>query len=185
MIAGVRSALAGAEGRVGEYEVRAYFRFNDPGGEGFDPVAVAENARRATEDSTTIGYIGDMSTGATSVSLPITNQADIVQIDPGLSGSFLSRPIPGQPDPDRFRPSEERTFLPLYPANNNVELCGDYADLGYEAAQLLLDAVDEVGANRDEVVTEVLGTRDRRSRIGTYTLNANNEVILEGKADCP
>lgn len=184
VIDGLREALEEADGRGGGYRVRTRIRDNAGGGSSSDPVVVAENARRATEDSTTIAYVGDFDHGPTRTSLPITNGAEILQIDPGVGASFLSRPVPGQPDPDRYRPSGELTFVPLIPANNDIEFCGDFEDLGYEAMSLLLDAIETAGADREGVIDAVLATDDRESRIGTYSINANGEVIAEPLPGC-
>jgi ABC-type branched-subunit amino acid transport system substrate-binding protein len=184
VIDGLRQALEEADGRAGGYRVRTRVRGNTSGGPGADPVVVAENARRATEDSTTIAYIGDLDHGPTRTSLPITNGAEILQIDPGLRGSSLSRRIPDQPDPGRYRPSGELTFVPLTPTNNDIQFCGDEEDLGYEAMRLILDAIETAGADREGVIDAVLATSDRESRIGTYSINGNGEVIAEPLPGC-
>jgi ABC-type branched-subunit amino acid transport system substrate-binding protein len=184
VIAGLRAALEEADGRGGDQRVRIRIRDNTGGGPGADPVAVAENARRATEDSTTIAYVGDLGLGPTRTSLPITNAAEFLQVDPGVGGSFLSRPIPDRPDPDRYRPSGELTFVPLTPANNDIQFCGDFEDLGYEAMRLIIDAIETAGADREGVIDAVLATRDRESRIGTYSINGNGEVIAEPLPGC-
>jgi branched-chain amino acid transport system substrate-binding protein len=45
--------------------------------------AAAHNAEIAASNPQTVAYIGDLNSGATAVSLPILNQAGIVQITPG------------------------------------------------------------------------------------------------------
>jgi hypothetical protein len=47
--------------------------------------AVGANARRATEDSTTVGYIGELDPVATRFSRPVVESAGIRQLS-GLSG---------------------------------------------------------------------------------------------------
>ena len=73
---GARLALADAGGAAGGREVTATF-LDDTRGAGDDarwtPAQAAANARQATQDSTTIAYIGDFQSGATRSSLPITN----------------------------------------------------------------------------------------------------------------
>lgn len=182
--AGAKAALAERDGRAGEIRIEAVYLDNTGGGPGPDPVAVARNARRATEDSTTIAYIGDLGRPGTSTSLPITNQAGILQVDPGLGPSPLSRRLPGLPDPERFRPSGEESFVPLRPANLDTETCPGPADFGHEAMSLVLDAVEAEGASRDDVIEWVLSTPDRSSRIGTYTLNEDGEVLAEPAPGC-
>jgi hypothetical protein len=70
--------------------------------------AVGANARRATEDSTTIGYIGELDRAATRFSRPIVESAGIAQLST-LSGraamaSFL-RAIRQGGDPVSLRES--------------------------------------------------------------------------------
>ncbi len=71
-------------------------------------MASAANARLAAQDSTAIGFIGDLDSGATRVSLPITNQAEIPQISPGSTAIDL----PGE----RYRPSDQQTFARVVPS---------------------------------------------------------------------
>jgi branched-chain amino acid transport system substrate-binding protein len=115
---GARLALADAGGRVGKLRVRAVY-MNDSGPGGWTIARAAANARRATEDSSSIGYLGDLDSGATRASLPITNQAEIVQISPGSTAIDLTRlPPVGNADPDRYRPGDHETFARLVPADD-------------------------------------------------------------------
>ena len=54
---------------------------------GWDPDRTAENARKAVENTRTIAYIGELDSGATAISLPITNEAGFVQVSPGRQRS--------------------------------------------------------------------------------------------------
>jgi ABC-type branched-subunit amino acid transport system substrate-binding protein len=112
---GARLALAEAGGRVGELRIEAVYLDDTGGGSRWSPVASAANARRAAEDSSTIGYIGELDSGATRFSLPITNQAGIAQVSPGATAVDLTRFVNDELEPDRYRPGEEQTFLRLVP----------------------------------------------------------------------
>ena len=116
IVDGAKLALAG-HGRVGELRIRAVYLDDTGGAAKWSPVATAANARRAAEDSSTIGYIGDVDSGATRVSLPITNQAEIAQISPASTAVDLTREAGGV-DPDVFRPSDDQTFARVVPAND-------------------------------------------------------------------
>ncbi|MGZ8666963.1 MAG: hypothetical protein ACXWZM_07625 [Solirubrobacterales bacterium] len=70
-------------------------------------MASAANARQAAEDSTAIGFIGDIDSGATRVSLPITNEAEIPQISPGATASDLTG--------ERYRTGDRQTFARVVP----------------------------------------------------------------------
>lgn len=129
VVDGAKLALAGAGGKAGELEVQAvYFDDTSEEAEGWDPVVTADNARQAAEDTTAIAYIGDLDSGATRTSLPITNQAEMLHLSPGSTAVELTRTPPGGgPRPERFQPSEQRTFIRLPPAD----------DVQAEAAALL------------------------------------------------
>lgn len=180
---GARQALDAAGGRAGGYRVRARYLDDTGGGARWDPVATAANARRASEDSTAIGYIGDLSPAATRTSLPITNEAEILQVDPGTGPSYLTRHVGEDLDPERYRPSGDQTFVALLPAGG-AGRCGN-EELGREAMSLILDAIARGGADRDAVIEAALATSRRGSPLGAYSVNANGEVVLEdGRAAC-
>ena len=115
---GARLALDDAEGRAGELEVRAEY-LDDARGAAWDPVAVGQNARRATEDSSTAAYIGELDSEPTRASVPITNEAGIAQISPGAGAVDLTRPAAGYEDsPDRYRPTGDPSFVRVIPADD-------------------------------------------------------------------
>jgi branched-chain amino acid transport system substrate-binding protein len=119
MVDGAKLALAESGGEVGDLAVEAVY-LDDSGGRdsGWSPVATADNARQAAEDVTAIAYIGDLDSGATRTSLPITNQAGMAQISPGSTAVDLTRSPPLGPGPDRLQPSEEISFIRLPPADD-------------------------------------------------------------------
>lgn len=112
---GARLALAQARGRAGGIRVRGIYLDDTEGGE-FSLARTAANARRAAADVTTIGYVGDLDSGATRVSLPITNQAGIAQVSPGSTAVDLTRlPPVGGLRPERLLPSDRETFARVVP----------------------------------------------------------------------
>jgi branched-chain amino acid transport system substrate-binding protein len=118
IVDGAKLALAEARGRVGGLRVRAVF-LDDTSDGVWSLARSAANARQAAEDVTAIGYIGDLDSGATRSSLPITNQAEMVQISPGSSAVDLTRlPPVGDGDPDRYQPGDRRTFARVVPADD-------------------------------------------------------------------
>ena len=90
--AGARAELAKHDGKAAGLPV-TLVALSDATGGHWDPVRIAENARRASEDSTSIAYLGELEPGATRISEPITGQAGILQI----SGDEVR----GQPIEDR------------------------------------------------------------------------------------
>src|SRR3954452_11182429 len=77
---GAQLALADAHGRAGERDVRLVRLDNSkPEGPTWDPAAFEANAKRAAADATTIAYIGELDQGGSAVSMPVTNDKDILQ----------------------------------------------------------------------------------------------------------
>jgi ABC-type branched-subunit amino acid transport system substrate-binding protein len=110
---GARLALARSGGMIGSFRVRARYLDDTGGGPRWDPVASAANARLAAQDSTAIGFLGDIDSGATRVSLPITNEAEIPQISPGAIAPDLTG--------ERYRPSDRQTFARIVPSASVLE----------------------------------------------------------------
>lgn len=106
---GARLALEQAGGRAGKLEVRAVYLDDTGRTPKWSPVATAANARRAAEDSSAIGYIGELDSGATRISLPITNQAGMIQISPGSTAIDLTGETSAA-SAETYRPSGDRNF---------------------------------------------------------------------------
>ena len=119
IVDGAKLALADVGGEVGDLDVEAVY-LDDSGGRasGWDPVATADNARQAAEDVTAIAYIGDLDSGATRTSLPITNQAEMAQISPGSTAVDLTRNPPLGPGPERLQPGDLQSFVRILPADD-------------------------------------------------------------------
>ncbi|MDX6663308.1 MAG: branched-chain amino acid transport system substrate-binding protein, partial [Solirubrobacterales bacterium] len=96
---GIKLALADAGGRVAGRRVEAVYLDDTAATPGAPPrwsqSVAADDARRASQDVTAIGYIGDLDSGATRVSLPITNQAEMAQVSPASSAVDLTRSANG------------------------------------------------------------------------------------------
>jgi branched-chain amino acid transport system substrate-binding protein len=117
---GARLALEQARGKAGSLEVRARF-LDDARGKAWDPVAVGANARQAVQDSSAAAYIGELDSEPTRASVPITNEAGLVQVSPGAGGVDLTGPATGYPDsPDRYRSSGSPNFARVVPADEVV-----------------------------------------------------------------
>jgi branched-chain amino acid transport system substrate-binding protein len=142
VLAGARRALAERDGRAGGLRVRLRdLPATDEDGEPWDPDVVSANAHRAADDPTAIAYLGELDYGATAVSLPITNEAGVLQVSPGDGLTSLTRRPPGRAraGPERYYPSEERSFARV-----------TTTDL--EEVELLLERAGGRGAERVAVV---------------------------------
>ena len=117
---GARLALEQAGGKAGSLQVRAKY-LDDADGQAWDPVAVGANARAAVQDSSAAAYIGELDSEPTRASVPITNDAGLVQVSPGAGAVDLTQPAAGYPDaPDRFQPSGSPNFARTVPSDQVV-----------------------------------------------------------------
>ncbi|MFZ2112440.1 MAG: branched-chain amino acid ABC transporter substrate-binding protein [Solirubrobacteraceae bacterium] len=119
IVGGEKLALSDAQGHVGHFTV-SYVSLDDssPTTGEWDPGVTASNAKAAAQDPTTIAYLGDFNSGATAVSLPLTNAAGILQVSPaspyiGLTSSFDAN----QGEPERFYLTGKRTFGRIAPGD--------------------------------------------------------------------
>jgi branched-chain amino acid transport system substrate-binding protein len=120
---GARLALADTAGRLGRYQIvlRGLDDSTAKRGE-WDPGQTTINARSAIQDSTTIGYIGELDSGASAVSIPLLNRAEIAQVSPTSTGAGLTvsdaGAFPGEPA--KYYPTGVRTFARVVP-NDGVQ----------------------------------------------------------------
>ena len=116
---GARLALKDAHGRAGDRDLRiVQIDDSKPGGTSWDPAVVEANAKRAAKDPTAIAYIGELSQGGSAISVPVTNDAGILQVSPLDGLTTLTRQQPGAVQgtgPARYYPKGKRTFLRLVP----------------------------------------------------------------------
>ena len=67
----------------------------------------------AAQDTSTIAYLGEYSSGATAVSLPLINAAGILQVSPGSPYVGLTSSLDaGQDEPERFYPAAAHLRAP-------------------------------------------------------------------------
>jgi branched-chain amino acid transport system substrate-binding protein len=116
---GAKLALEDANGRAGEVKIDGVF-LDDTGGRVAGPRwlsgVVGLNARAATSDSAAIAYVGEFESGATRVSLPITNEARMPQVAPASTAPDLVSPFSGSDEvPELVQPSGERSFGRVIP----------------------------------------------------------------------
>jgi branched-chain amino acid transport system substrate-binding protein len=83
----------------------------------WDPGQTQSNARKAVQDKSTVAYLGEFNSGATTNSLPILNEAGIPQVSPsntaqGLTAKGLGS-APGEPD--KYYPTGKRTYARVVP----------------------------------------------------------------------
>jgi branched-chain amino acid transport system substrate-binding protein len=112
VIDGERLALLLADGKVGPYTVK--LRSLDDSTvkkAGWDPEATLDAVKLAVDDPSTIAFIGDLDAGATALSLPKTNENDLLQVIPAATyDGFTGGDGHAPGEPDKYQPSGRRTF---------------------------------------------------------------------------
>ena len=162
-----RLALADARGMAGELRIRATY-LDDTSGHGanarWSPAAAAANARRASQDSAAIAYIGELDSGATRFSLPITNEAHILQVSPASAAVDLVQPFLGAGDqiPEQVQPTGQRNFGRVIPSDEAQADAGvAWAKrLGVTTARVVGD-----GGSFSRVMESAFGERARQSGV--------------------
>ena len=69
-------------------------------------------------------------------------------------------------------------FLEQYQKQNYAEGPEAYGAFAYAAASLIMDAVEKVGPDRKRVMTELNGTRDHQSIVGTVTFDDHGQNMV-------
>jgi branched-chain amino acid transport system substrate-binding protein len=124
IVDGEKLALSEAGGKAGSYKVNFAnlddATAGDSRGAGWNPGRTADNASRAAEDARTIAYVGEFDSGASAISIPITNEAGFVQVSPAATAVGLTKLVPGadKGEPDKYYPSGDRTFARVIPADD-------------------------------------------------------------------
>src|SRR3954454_2547921 len=86
----------------------------------WDPGQASSNARKAAQDKSIVGYIGEFNSGASAISIPITNQAGLMQISPSNTALELTKdPGPsGKGAPCKYYPTGKRTYARVVAADH-------------------------------------------------------------------
>jgi branched-chain amino acid transport system substrate-binding protein len=171
VLAGERRALAERGGRAGDLRVRLReLPATDDRDHPWSPDLVASNAHRAAGDPTAMAYLGELDYGATAVSLPITNEADLLQVSPSDGLTSLTRRPPGRPraGPERYYPTGRRSFVRIGPSD-------------LDEARALVERLDAIGTSRVAVVfdREIYG----RELAGQVTTLARDEGMTPVAAE--
>ncbi len=120
VVNGEKLALEEAGGKVGKYKITYKSLDDSTAAAGkWDPGQTSADARKAAQDQSTIVYLGEFNSGASAISLPITNEAGILQISPSNTYVGLTRSEGADKgEPDKYYPSGKRTFGRVVPADH-------------------------------------------------------------------
>src|SRR4051794_26692903 len=120
VVNGEKLALEEAGGKVSKFKITYKSLDDSTAAAGkWEPGQTSADARKAAQDSSTIVYLGEFNSGASAISLPITNEAGILQISPSNTYVGLTRAEGGDKgEPDKYSPSGKRTFGRVVPADH-------------------------------------------------------------------
>lgn len=129
----------------------------------WDPGQAELNARTAIANRTTIGYLGDLNSGASAVTIPVLNRYLIAQVSPASGAVGLTSDAPGSDpgEPEKYYPTGIRTFARVVPSDavqatvqaglqhsqgcRRTYVLDDGEVDGYDAAQSFADAAPAAG----------------------------------------
>jgi branched-chain amino acid transport system substrate-binding protein len=115
---GAKLAVKQAGSKAGKYTISYKILDDSTAAAGkWDPAPTSANARKASQDDTTIAYIGEYNSGASAISIPILNEGGIPQVSPANTAVGLTKNEPGvEPgEPDKYYPTGKRTYLRVVP----------------------------------------------------------------------
>jgi branched-chain amino acid transport system substrate-binding protein len=120
VVNGEKMALEEAGGKVGNFTIK-YVSLDDATAAAgkWDPGQTSSDARKAAQDASTIAYLGEFNSGASAISLPILNEAGVLQVSPSNTYVGLTRAEGADKgEPDKYYPSGKRTFGRVVPADH-------------------------------------------------------------------
>src|SRR4051812_2383523 len=117
VVNGEKMALEQLGGKVGDYTIKYVSLDDSTAAAGkWEPGATSSNARKASQDSSTIAVLGEFNSNASAISIPITNQAGILQVSPSNTAIGLTDPVGADKgEPDKYYPTGKRTFGRVVP----------------------------------------------------------------------
>ena len=123
VVDGAQLALTQVRDHIGKYRIQLR-ALNDATAArgGWDPGQTTIGVRGAVLDPTAIGYVGELNSGASAVSIPPLNRAGIPQVSPTSSAVGLTSSAAGANpgEPMKYYPTGVRTFARVVP-NDSVQ----------------------------------------------------------------
>jgi branched-chain amino acid transport system substrate-binding protein len=193
IVRAMEMALDESGGMAGSFRIE-YISLDDADPElgSWEPGQVEENASTAVADDTTIAYLGEFNSGASLVSIPILNQAGILQVSPTNTYVGLTRSDGAEEgEPDKYYPTGERTYGRVVPADHvqagaivssmrdrgctNVFILNDGETYGRGIA----DQVERL-ARDESLIVSGNDTID----VGAENFEGPDERLKESHADC-
>jgi branched-chain amino acid transport system substrate-binding protein len=118
MVQGIELALKQANNKAGNVTVK-YQSLDDSTAQAgtWTPEATSANARKVAQDDKAVAYIGEFNSGASAISMPILNEAQVAQISPANTAVGLTTNEPGadKGEPEKYYPTGDRHYLRIVP----------------------------------------------------------------------
>jgi branched-chain amino acid transport system substrate-binding protein len=145
VINGIKLALKQKGGKCGDFSIDYQSLDDATAAAGkWEAGQTSANARKAAQDDSTIAYIGEFNSGASAISIPITNEAQILHVSPSNTAYGLTKAGPGadEGEPDKYYPAGERNYGRVVPIDNiqGAALAQYMNDEGVKSVYILDDA---------------------------------------------
>jgi branched-chain amino acid transport system substrate-binding protein len=116
---GIDMALEQAGGRAGNFTIK-HKKLDDATASAgkWEAGRTSSNARQVISDKSAIAYIGEFNSGATAISLPITNEGGLLQVSPSNTAIGLTRAGGDKGEPDKYYPAGTRNYGRVVPADH-------------------------------------------------------------------
>jgi branched-chain amino acid transport system substrate-binding protein len=121
VINGIKLALKQKGGKCGDFTINYQSLDDATAAAGqWEAGATSDNARKAAQDDSAIAYIGEFNSGASAISIPITNDGNLLQVSPSNTAYGLTKSGTGaEPgEPDKYYPAGTRTYGRVVPIDN-------------------------------------------------------------------
>jgi branched-chain amino acid transport system substrate-binding protein len=120
VVRGEKMALEESGGKAGNFKINYQSLDDSTAATGkWEPGQTSANARKAVGDDKAIAYLGEFNSGASAISIPITNEAGILQVSPSNTYVGLTRAEGADKgEPTKYYPSGNRTYGRVVPADH-------------------------------------------------------------------
>ena len=145
VIRGIELALKQKGGKCGDFTIN-YESLDDATAAAgkWEAGQTSANARKVAQDDSAIAYIGEFNSGASAISIPITNEAGILHVSPSNTALGLTKGGAGaEPgEPDKYYPTGNRNYGRVVPIDTipGAAQAQWMADEGVQSVYILDDA---------------------------------------------
>ena len=118
VIKGIKLALKQANNKAGDFTIKYTSLDDSTAAAGkWEAQQTSANARKVAQDDAAIAYVGEFNSGASAISIPITNEAGLLQVSPSNTALGLTKAGKGavQGEPDKYYPTGERNYGRVVP----------------------------------------------------------------------